>query len=273
MPTPLHMYTPPNWGYCARVVKFPFDTGRAKTNGAGRAGIFLHGRSQGWHHPHGEEALMKARLAAGSERFGEDGLRGRGTIGGLIDRWQKSGDPVELEVLFVAVRPLVESVAVRVLRNCRIADRTAIDDVVSLVLDHLRRLPGRLAGEDGLARFRGGGRAGDLGVAFMRVLARDRSLDVARSRRRHSRHAVPLTIDVPDLRHAGGPGDASPEAERHEALEAAVGRLAPREQQVVRMLLDGKSQAVIAHVLGVCEGTVSRLRTRAIDRLRKLMTR
>ena len=37
------------------------------------------------------------------------------------------------------------------------------------------------------------------------------------------------------------------------------------------MLLDGKSQTVIAHVLGVCEGTVSRVRSRAVAKLRGLM--
>lgn len=38
------------------------------------------------------------------------------------------------------------------------------------------------------------------------------------------------------------------------------------------MLLAGKSQAAIAHVLEVCEGTVSRLRGRAIAELKRLMT-
>jgi DNA-directed RNA polymerase specialized sigma subunit len=40
---------------------------------------------------------------------------------------------------------------------------------------------------------------------------------------------------------------------------------------VIGLLLEGKNQAVIAHVIGVCEGTVSRIRRRAIDRLRALL--
>jgi DNA-directed RNA polymerase specialized sigma subunit len=40
---------------------------------------------------------------------------------------------------------------------------------------------------------------------------------------------------------------------------------------VIELLLEGKSQAVISHALDVCEGTVSRLRTRAIASLRSLM--
>jgi DNA-directed RNA polymerase specialized sigma subunit len=39
----------------------------------------------------------------------------------------------------------------------------------------------------------------------------------------------------------------------------------------VELLLEGKNQARIAHVLGVCEGTVSRLRARAIASLQSLV--
>ena len=48
--------------------------------------------------------------------------------------------------------------------------------------------------------------------------------------------------------------------------------LEPRLRTVVELLLEGKSQVVIAHVLVVCEGTVSRLRTRAIAELKRLLT-
>ncbi|MBM4021025.1 MAG: hypothetical protein FJ284_02060 [Planctomycetes bacterium] len=49
------------------------------------------------------------------------------------------------------------------------------------------------------------------------------------------------------------------------ALVAAV-RLELR-RVVAGVLLEGKSQATIAHVLGVHEGTMSRLRAQAIDAL------
>ena len=56
-------------------------------------------------------------------------------------------------------------------------------------------------------------------------------------------------------------------ASLHQELE----RLEPRLRTVIAMLLEGKSQVTIAHALGVCEGTVSRLRVRAIDQLRCAM--
>jgi len=42
---------------------------------------------------------------------------------------------------------------------------------------------------------------------------------------------------------------------------------------VVALLLEGQRQAAIAAVLGVCEGTVSRIRGRAITRLHVLLAR
>ncbi len=48
--------------------------------------------------------------------------------------------------------------------------------------------------------------------------------------------------------------------------------LPPRERMVIELLLEGKSQAVISHMIGVCEGTASRLRSRATAKLRALMT-
>jgi DNA-directed RNA polymerase specialized sigma subunit len=38
-----------------------------------------------------------------------------------------------------------------------------------------------------------------------------------------------------------------------------------------QMLLEGKTQAVIAHVLGISEGNVSRLRARTFAELRRLL--
>ncbi|NBW96972.1 MAG: sigma-70 family RNA polymerase sigma factor, partial [Planctomycetia bacterium] len=60
------------------------------------------------------------------------------------------------------------------------------------------------------------------------------------------------------------------EADRTTRLHAAIGRLEPRLRTVVELLLEGKSQAVIAHALDVCEGTVSRLRSRAVAELRRM---
>ena len=200
---------------------------------------------------------------------------GAASIGSLLDDWQETGEPERLAVLVVAVRPMVEAVAGRVLRSRRIMDRSAVDDVVSLVLDHLRRLPRGLEAEQPVAMFRGAGPGIDRGGAYIRLLARNRSLDVARSRRRDRRHVLPFSAAGDEVRQGlTGRGMATPhraEIEAHDRLAAAIDRLDPELRTVVEMLLDGKSQAVIAHVLDVCEGTVSRLRSRAVAKLRALM--
>ena len=54
-------------------------------------------------------------------------------------------------------------------------------------------------------------------------------------------------------------------------LHEAIGMLPPRKRMVIELLLEGKSQAVISHMIGVCEGTVSRLRWRATAQLRALL--
>lgn len=196
-------------------------------------------------------------------------------IGRLLDRWQATNDPEQLAVLVDAVRPMVEAVAVRVLRSRRITDWSAVDDVLSLVLDHLRRLPGGQEGERPVALFRGADPGSDRGGRFIRLLARNRSLDVARSHRRHWRHECSFTSAGDTVRFSLVSHDdvawQEAEADVHDRLVVAIDRLEPDLQAVVQMLLDGKSQAVIAHVLGVCPGTVSRARRRAMAKLRGLM--
>lgn len=196
-------------------------------------------------------------------------------IGRLLDGWQATADPERLAMLVAAVRPMVEAVATRVLRGRHIADLSAVDDVVSLVLDHLRRLPRGLEDERHVALFRGDEPGADTGTAFIRILARNRAIDVARSRGRRARRSVPFSAAIDDVREAlvtrQDVAVLVAEAEAHDRLAAAIDRLQPQPRTVVQMLLDGKSQAVIAHVLGVCEGTVSRVRSRAVAKLRRLM--
>jgi RNA polymerase sigma factor (sigma-70 family) len=224
-------------------------------------------------HDHGatieESAVTDATVAQ------QSGDARAASIGRLLDDWQATADPERLAVLVVAVRPMVEAVATRVLRSRRIADRSAVDDVVSLVLDHLRRLPRGLEGERHVALFRGDEPGTDTGTAFIRILARNRAIDVARSRGRRARRSVPFSAAIDDVREALVTRRAAAalvaEAETHDRLAAAIDRLEPQPRTVVQMLLDGKSQTVIAHVLGVCEGTVSRVRSRAVAKLRGLM--
>ncbi len=212
--------------------------------------------------------------AEGGDRARRCGAESVRPLAAMIEGWQRSGDPNQFAVLAVAVRPVVEAVALKVLRQRHIADRTAVDDVVSLVLDHLRRLPGGSGDDRHVARFRVDDSAASHGLGFIRLLARTRSLDVARSHRRRWRNTLPLSVAAEVTRHlVDGESEAAhdAEADMHDRLWAAIDRLEPRLRTVVKMLLDGDSQAAIAHELGVCEGTVSRVRGQAIARLRELL--
>lgn len=199
--------------------------------------------------------------------------RGDDCLGGLLARWQASGDPAQLEAVVAAVRQVVELVAGRTLMECHVADRSAVDDVVSLVLDHLRRLPCGNAGERQVALFRGDDATVGRGLAYIRLLARNRARDVARASHRRDRRArVFSMLDGTGWRAVSAGGAAARAAdELHEQLVDAVARIKPPLRQVVELLLEGKNQATIAHVLDVCEGTVSRMRKRAVDRLRELL--
>lgn len=194
-------------------------------------------------------------------------------------RWQATGRHATFEAIVEQVRPHVERVAERVLRQHGLRDPAAIDDAVALVLDHLRRLSDSQATERPVAKFapakpRSGTRPRDPGRTFITCLATDRARDVARARRRQ--RSVPfsqLNVDPTQAFESqlttASPTPAGPAP--IDRLRAAAARLEPRQRQLIELLLDGKSQAVIAHVLDVSEGTVSRLRGRAIAALQSLL--
>jgi len=195
--------------------------------------------------------------------------------------WQESADPLALEHVIRSTRRTLERTAADMLRRLHIGDWSAVDDTLSLVFDHLRRLPAAPAGGRLVARFDGARQssdAGDAGIAYLVWLARERARDVARTRRRQAARGRPFSAvgHVPDDRDREGKSAApgAPQAAHDEIarLHAAVAQLDPRLRCVVEMLLEGKSQVVIAHVLGVCEGTVSRLRARAIAELRRVLS-
>jgi RNA polymerase sigma factor (sigma-70 family) len=202
-------------------------------------------------------------------------------IANALLAWQKSGDEVWLEHVIVATLPRLEHAARSVLRRLHISDWSAVDDALSLVLDHLRRLPATTPNERTVARFENrcdtGRGVGDPGLAYLVWLAHERAFDVARQRKRQATRRmrfknlghVPYVDDTGIDTHTNADEvESDATARMHDALK----RLEPRLCTVVELLLDGKSQAVIAHVLGVCEGTVSRLRARAIAELKRLMT-
>jgi RNA polymerase sigma factor (sigma-70 family) len=204
----------------------------------------------------------------------------------LLLRWQSTGADDHLELLIAIVLPLAERMAATTLQRQGILDPHAVDEAISLLLDHLRRLPGSPDGGQHVAAFAPRRIAGcdcslvDTGRAYILWLARERAADVGRARRRHARKATVFSqlgdTAASSLRQCIAPSDATGEAIASEAdlctrLRESTHRLPPRERMVIELLLEGKSQIVISHALDICEGTVSRLRTRAIASLRSLM--
>lgn len=201
-------------------------------------------------------------------------------VADALQAWQETGDVAWLEHVIAETLPRLERAARGVLQRLQIDDWSAVDDAVSLVLDHLRRLPATAPGERSVARFEhrrdAGGSVGDPGLAYLVWLAHERAYDVARQRKRQTkrlqRYATVHTVrHIDDTDFASLSDARETDCATAARLQTAIVLLEPRSRTVIQLLLDGKSQAVIAHVLGVCEGTVSRLRTRAIAELRRLL--
>ena len=195
----------------------------------------------------------------------------------LLCEWQDTGSHVVLEDLIHAAEPIMSVVIGRVLGQRGIRDPAALDDAMALVFNHLRRLPGPADGEPAVAPFDPGrGTNADHGRAFLQRLAHDRAIDIARRCRRQSRREATFSA-LDDVAASRLPEPASVSAaslaadelddQDEQLLARAMVGLDLREEQLVRLLIEGKSQAVIAHVLGVCEGTISRMRTRVIAKL------
>jgi RNA polymerase sigma factor (sigma-70 family) len=197
----------------------------------------------------------------------------------MLSAWQASGDGVSLQALVTAIRADALRFIARALGRLGIRDPDAADDAFALVLGHLRRLPGTDGRERGVTSFKVSAHAtcGDPGAAFIHWLCRERALDVARSRQRRSRTCQTFS-DLDDTsmqridalpRGHGKPPAALPTDDAE--LRRAVALLEPRQRAVIELVLEAKTLAVIAHVLGVSEGTVSRIRSRAIADLRRLL--
>ena len=212
---------------------------------------------------------------------------GRSTpIESLLLDWQTTGDPDCLALLVNAILPLAEQTAQAALHRLGIHDPSAVDETISLLLDHLRRLPKSAINERAVAPFvprdddrRGAGLI-DSGRAYIIWLTRERAADVARALRRRSRHSTVFSLldtrMTSHLQACTASPDASSDEMQSQAelclrLHDAIPYLPARERLVMELLLEGKNQATVAHVLDVCEGTVSRLRMRAIATLRDLM--
>lgn len=208
--------------------------------------------------------------------------RDYGTMTSLLLSWQSTNDEHRLELLLERSRGLIEGAARRVLHCQHINDPSAVDDAVALVFDHLRRLPGQRSTGRPVKPFRPDAHhgSGEPGTAYVIWLAKERARDVARAIRSRARRMQSFsqlaesqtvfgTSMMPPAENDADPTQAA--AERSSTLHGVLDRLDPPLASVLRMLLAGKSQAAIAVALHVCEGTVSRMRARAIHQVRSLM--
>ena len=207
------------------------------------------------------------------------------TIDSLLLEWQSSGDTICLERLIATITPSLERIAGQTLLRHGIRDRSAIDDATELVFDHLRRLPDNGYTERSVVKFdpahpRNPCARGSSAEGYLHRLTHDRAIDVTRSRRRQLRRSMPFSqLETAGAVEVAGRCEATDEEldgpescrEATQRLHEAVGQLSPRQRAVIELLREGKSQVVIAHALGVCEGTVSRLRVKAIVELKRLM--
>ena len=207
-------------------------------------------------------------------------------IESLLLRWQATGERDHFERLIIAIELLASRMAKDTLRRLGVRDPSAVDDTLSLVFDHLRRLAGSANGERSVAPFSSRTYAAcnhsriDSGRTYVLWLTRERAADVARANRRRSRRVImfsqldtstsSLVEGCVDPRPSNGPPGTVPAVFLCH-LHDAILQLPSRERLVVELLLEGKTQAIISHALDCCEGTVSRLRTRAVALLRDLL--
>lgn len=183
----------------------------------------------------------------------------------LLEAWQTTGDPEDYHRLWKATSTIVESVVHKNLHERGIHDPAAAEEAVSLVMNHLRRLPDR-----GVKKFDRDKTA----TGYLIWLSSRRSQDVARSIRRRMEFSLgdtrgpiaELLVD-PAVDPVGGP-----DSNAVERLHTAIKALDDRSRLVIDRHLAGEPQAAAAKALGVCEGTITRIRQRAIQKLRELMT-
>lgn len=182
----------------------------------------------------------------------------------LLEAWQTTGDPEDFRRLWQATRSIVESVVHKTLYRQGIRDPAAADEAVSLVINHLRRLPSQ-----GVANFDGNQTV----AGYLCWLSSRRCRDVARSLRRRrevslcgawSQIAEPS--GDPDVDYSEGESDGLADD-----LADAIRALDERSRLVIERHLAGEPQVLTAKALGVCGGTITRIRQRAIQRLRELL--
>jgi RNA polymerase sigma factor (sigma-70 family) len=194
--------------------------------------------------------------------------------------WQEQSDEPSLKAVIDARLRMIEKVAAGTLVHHHIHDSGAIDEVVSRVLEHLRRLPRDNPGDVRVSQFTPRDQNPAAADMYLRWLTKRRAVDVATELRRRWRHIksfTGLTIDdlasdLPErVLSLTATQPAHSEAQVR-ILHAAIAQLNLRQRQLVQFILDGRPQVAIACELGVSEAWVSRAKQRIISKLRKTCT-
>jgi len=114
----------------------------------------------------------------------------------------------------------------------------------------------------GLATHSSGLRDPDKALAYLRQAVVNRSRSALRRRRTARAYAPQRSIE------AARPDERAVLADEHREILAALGRLAPRQREVlVLRYWSDLSEGEIAHALGISRGAVKSTASRALDRL------
>jgi len=207
-------------------------------------------------------------------------------FGRLLLRWQDDRDQKAFEDLVASSRSLVTSVARRTLRGASLDPGSLIDDLVSLILDHLRRLPAQHhtgantpTPERTVRPFQPDPRKPNAGRRYLVWLTQRRAKDIARRERRDQRRCRCYTASDPhQVRVAIMQASSDQQAAaRSQALQddclawiqEMLAFYDPADRLLMEMVLEGKTLGAIAHVLDCSKGTASRRRQRIEQSLRE----
>ena len=212
-------------------------------------------------------------------------------FGQLLLAWQEDQKQDALERLLSEAESLITSVARRTLQATGLDSPNFVDDTLSLVSNHLRRLPPQdtcghsiadpvvAAGERTVQPFFPRPHDEAAGIRFLTWLTQRRAADVIRRAKRR-RKVISNFSEHSDARIQRAETAAAErqfQAERTEATRniqlawvyEKLDELPHDDRLLMDLSLAGKSLSVIAHVLGCCEGTVCRRRQRIENWLRE----
>ena len=210
-------------------------------------------------------------------------------LGRLLLIFQDQGCHEAFKKLLTAAKPIIESVAKATLRTRTVDAGNLVDDTLSAVLNHLRRLPAHAlrqnteqpASDQAVQAFTPQPDKPDAGRQYLIWLTQRRAADVARSEHRWGQQQsftkttasqLDNAIARQSFAHQHAHTAHRQQQEQLTWLQLACEQLEESEQLLLAMVLEGKTLAVIAHVLDCSEGTASRRRQRIETKLQSMAT-